>query len=111
MSLFELKFSRHQLSATEYININSLVTTLNSLRLLKYSEKYDIINTRCKPIPLKVNVMEHYTNMGVGNLPIIVTDDDYCLDGRHRVAYRKLINDTICPAYICLLYTSDAADE
>ena len=94
------RYSNHILNDNKYIDINSLVTTLHCLRILKYVENYDIINTQCKDYPLKDSIMSYYKNNGICNNPIIVTDDDFCLDGRHRVAYRKEINKTICSAYI-----------
>ena len=93
-------FSHHLLSEREFIDIASLITTLNALRVLKYSNNYDISNTTCKLAPLKASVMSYYKNKGVCKDPIVVTDDDFCLDGRHRVAYRKQIGGTLCGAYI-----------
>ena len=93
-------YSHHILEDNKYIDVDSLVTTLNCLRRLKYVEDYDVINTRCKDYPLKESVINHYKENGVYTAPIVVTDDNFCLDGRHRVSYRKQINDTICAAYI-----------
>ena len=84
----------------EYIDINLLVMTLSAIRVLKYKNDYNVINTRCKDSPLKPSVISFYKNSGVCKDPIVVTDDDFCLDGRHRVTYRKQMNDTICSAYI-----------
>lgn len=92
-------FSNHLLE-NEYIDINLLVMTLNAIGVLKYKDTYDVINTRSKDFPLKPSVISFYENNGVCKDPIVVTDDDFCLDGRHRVAYRKEINDTVCSAYI-----------
>ena len=74
--------------------------TLSAIKVLKYENNYDVINTRCKDFPLKPSVISFYENNGVCKDPIVVTDDDFCLDGRHRVSYRKQINRTICSAYI-----------
>jgi hypothetical protein len=94
-------FSKHHLENRRYIDIKSLVNTLNVLKLLRYESSYDVSNTICKSnTPINQNVINYYKTKGVCKYPIIVTDDDFCLDGRHRVIYRKQINDTICPAYI-----------
>ena len=100
MSVFEQTFSKHVLDGNKYIDIQSLIRTLNALRVLEYYDNYDIANTRCKSSQLKDEVINYYKKEGVCTDPIVVTDDDFCLDGRHRVTYRKQISDTICPAYI-----------
>ena len=92
-------FSNYTLE-NEYVDISLLVMTLSAIRVLKYKNDYDVINTRCKDSPLKPSVISFYENNGVCKDPIVVTDDDFCLDGRHRVSYRKQINKTICSAYI-----------
>lgn len=99
MLTFKQDFSNHTLE-NAYIDINLLIMTLSAIRVLKYKNTYDVINTRCKDLPLKTAVISFYENNGVCKDPIVVTDDNFCLDGRHRITYRKQINDTICPAYI-----------
>ena len=100
MLVFNQTFSNHSLGEDKYIDIKSLVVTLNALRVLKYTDSYDISNTQCKASPLKSSVINFYKKEGVCREPIVVTDDDFCLDGRHRVTYRKQINDPTCSAYI-----------
>lgn len=95
------KFSNHHLEERRYIDVKLMVMSLNALRILKHDEKYDITNTQCKSTTtLNELVISYYKKEGVCTDPIVVTDDDFCLDGRHRVTYRKHINDTICSAYI-----------
>lgn len=93
-------FSHHILQDDQYIDVKQLVITLNALRLLVYDASYNISETTCKEYPLKSDVMSYYTSNGVCRMPIVVTSDDYCLDGRHRVSYRKQTADIFCPAYI-----------
>jgi hypothetical protein len=100
MSVSRQTFSHHILDDNKYIDVQSLIRTLNALRVLEYHDNYDIVNTRCKDYQLKEEVINYYKKEGVCTEPIVVTDDDFCLDGRHRVAYRKQINDTTCSAYI-----------
>lgn len=100
MLILPQAFSHHILSENEFIDISSLIITLNTLRLVQYSKKYDITNTICKSTPLKPSVMSFYENKGVCKDPIVVTDDDFCLDGRHRVTHRKQIGEPFCSAYI-----------
>lgn len=102
MSNFKSKsYSRHWLDDNRFINVNHMMITLNCLRLISYKENYDISNTECKITdPLKESVMSYYKNEGVCKDPIVVTDDDFCLDGRHRVAFHKENNISTLPAYI-----------
>lgn len=94
------KYSRHVLDHNRSINIDKLMKTLNCLRLVTFKEDYDITNTEYKSASLKESVMSYYKNEGVCKNPIVVTDDDFCLDGRHRVAFHKENNISTLPAYI-----------
>ena len=100
MQIPKINFTRHRLSAEKYINIEALVRTSNALRTLKYYDEYNITSTKCRSDPLKESVMAYYKNKGICKFPIVVTDDDYCLDGRHRIAFLKESNNMICPAYV-----------
>jgi len=94
-------YSRHWLGNDKFIDVRSMMTTLNCLRLVSYEENYDITNTRCKTsYPLKDHVLNYYRTEEVCKHPIVVTDDDFCLDGRHRVAFHKQNNVLKLPAYI-----------
>lgn len=95
-----LNYSNHYLSETSYIDISTLVVTLKTLRKVQYVEAYNITNTTCQTFPLKESVMNYYNKCGVYTKPIVVTDDDHCLDGRHRIAYHKESSSITCPAYI-----------
>lgn len=95
-----LNYSNHYISDTKYINISSLILTLSALRKVKYVEEYNINNTTCQTFPLKESTMNYYKTYGVYTKPIVVTDDDFCLDGRHRVAFHKENNIFTLPAYI-----------
>ena len=93
-------FSRHHLNKNTYIDVPNLMLTLNCLRLISYKEIYDITNTDYKQSQINHNVLAYYKNIGLCKDPIVVTDDDFCLDGRHRIIYRNNISETTCPAYI-----------
>jgi len=95
-----LNYSNHYISDTKYINISSLMLTLNALRKVKYVEEYNINNTTCQTFPLKESTMNYYQTKGVCKHPIVVTDDNHCLDGRHRVAFHKQNNVFTLPAYV-----------
>jgi len=102
MSNFKPKsYSRHWLDDNRFINVSHMMMTLNCLRLISYKENYDISNTECKITdPLKEHVLNYYRTEGVCKNPIVVTDDDFCLDGRHRVAFHKENNILTLPAYV-----------
>jgi hypothetical protein len=100
MSVFEQTFSNHTLPGDKYIDIKSLIVTLNAIRVLEYNDIYDISNTTCRDSPLKESVINFYKKEGVCKDAIVVTDDNFCLDGRHRVSYRKQIDEVYCAAYI-----------
>jgi hypothetical protein len=93
-------YSNHQLTLRSYINVSSLMNTLKALKKVQYVEEYDITNTTSQTFPLKEITMNHYRKRGVYPKPIVVTDDNYCLDGRHRIAYYRENNINICSAYI-----------
>ena len=110
MSKFDIsgmnqRFSNHWLGEDEEhsnqcIDVYQMIKTLHCLRLVSFEKNYDISNTTCKTWPLKESVMSYYKNEGVCNYPIVVTDDDFCLDGRHRIAFHKENNISTLPAYI-----------
>jgi hypothetical protein len=100
MLLTHKQFSPHGLKEAGFIDITSMIRTLNGLRMLNLVDRYNVANTQCKTDPLRLDVIDYFKKEGVCTDPIVVTDDDFCLDGRHRVTYRKQINDTICSAYI-----------
>jgi len=101
MYKYKASFSRHWLDDNKSINVDKLIKTLNCLRLITFEENYDISNTRCKTsFPLKEHVLNYYRTEGICKDPIVVTDDDFCLDGRHRVAFHKENNISTLPAYI-----------
>jgi len=93
-------YSNHQLTLRSYINVSSLMRTLKALKKVQYVEEYDITNTTSQTFPLKEITMNHYRKRGVYTKPIVVTDDDYCLDGRHRIAFYKENNISTLPAYV-----------
>lgn len=93
-------YSDHYLTSRTHINVSSLMRTLKALKKVQHIEVYDISNTTCQPFPLKENTMQYYKNYGVCKHPIVVTDDNHCLDGRHRVAFHKQNNVFTLPAYI-----------
>ena len=47
MSVSRQTFSHHILDDNKYIDVQSLIRTLNALRVLEYHDNYDIVNTRC----------------------------------------------------------------
>ena len=58
-------------------------------------------------LKLTLNVKKRGTRMSLDGIVfypviagIVVTDDDICLDGRHRVAFHKENNISTLPAYI-----------
>jgi len=95
-----LNYSDHYLTDKSFIDVTSLIRTLKTLKKVSYTETYDITNTICQTFSLKENVMNYYNEYGIYKEPIVVTDDDYCLDGRHRIAFLKESNIMICPAYV-----------
>ena len=95
-----LNYSNYYISENSYININSLMLTLKTLKKIQYTEAYNITNTTCQSFSLKESTMQYYKNSGVCKDPIVVTDDDHCLDGRHRIAFHKENNISTLPAYI-----------
>ena len=99
------RFSNHWLGEDEEhsnycINVHQMIKTLHCLRLVSFEKNYDISNTTCKSWPLKTSVLNHYQTEGVYTKPIVVTDDDYCLDGRHRIAFYKENKISTLPAYV-----------
>lgn len=110
MSKFDIsgmnqRFSNHWLGEDEEhsnqcIDVHRMIKTLYSLRLVSFQKNYNISNTTCKTWPLKPDVLNYYRTEGVCKDPIVVTDDDFCLDGRHRVAFHKQNNVLKLPAYI-----------
>lgn len=83
-----------------WIDVHGLMLTLRSLKKIDYQEKYCIKNTILKDYELKEDVLAYYKKYGVYDKPIVVTTENFCLDGRHRVHYNLSCGNNFCKAYI-----------
>ena len=97
-------FSNHHIfengNHAGWIDVTSLMLTLRSLNEVKYHEDYCIENTSLKDDELKKATLDYYEKYGVCNKPVVITTENFCLDGRHRIYFNLLNNIQHIPAYV-----------
>lgn len=97
-------FSNHYLFKNgEYIgwiDVTSLMLTLRTLNKVEYHENYCIKTTTTKKDDLKQSTIGYYQKFGICSRPIVVTTNDFCLDGRHRIHCNRMNKIYNIPAYV-----------
>lgn len=93
MNLFNQRFSNHVLPNGKEIDVSRLILVCHYSKTIRF-EKVDINNITVKDSPLKQSSLDYLR--GIANLagfvnqkPIVITDDYFCLDGRHRLTVCK----------------------
>ena len=97
-------FSHHCIlengDCTGWIDITLLMFTLRALNKIEYQKKYCIKDIELKKDNFKKDTLEYYEKYGICDRPIVVTTENFCLDGRHRVHASRLKGEECIKAYI-----------
>jgi hypothetical protein len=83
-----------------WIDVHNLMFTLRSLKKIDYQEKYSIENVKLKDDEFKPDTLEYFEKYGAPNKPVVITTENFCLDGRHRIHYNRLKGNQYMKAYV-----------
>ena len=112
MNLFNQRFSNHVLPNGNEIDISRLILVCHYSKTLR-TEKVDINKITIKDAPLKQTSLEYLRKVAsissfVDQKPIVITDDCYCLDGRHRLTVCK---ENGVDKISCIIVPKDGIDR
>ena len=93
MNVFHQRFSNHNLPNGYKISVERLVLACYYSKKIK-NEKLDINSITIKDVPFKKRALGYLRSVAdiesfVDKKPIVITDEYYCLDGRHRFTVCK----------------------
>jgi hypothetical protein len=93
------RFSNHILPDGREINVSTLISTLNSLGMVRLVERYDISRTTYTNTNFKTCVMKFMETI-IPDIPVVITSNNHCIDGRHRIQSNLNVRNYHIPAYI-----------